>query len=124
MHEVPPIEVIDVAFRTGAHEAGGDHGSPIEPALVVERLPVNEPPRTETVLTSTLVLDDEPFGNPPGPDAACRLARIAGIRRWREQARRCHAGHARQLLREPRLCDFLEVGWPRPCIEAADDGRM
>ena len=45
MHEAAPVQVVDVALRAGAHEAGRDDRALVELALLVERLAVDEPAR-------------------------------------------------------------------------------
>ena len=42
VHESGPVEVVHVASRTGAHEAGGDHGPSLETPLLVQRLAMHQ----------------------------------------------------------------------------------
>ena len=67
--ESGPVEVVHVSPRTGAHEAGGHHGEAIEASPLVQRLAVNEAPRALGPVFASGFLNDEPFREPPRPDA-------------------------------------------------------
>ena len=44
VHETPPVEIIDVAPGTGAHEARGHHLEPFEEPPLVQRLAMHQTP--------------------------------------------------------------------------------
>src|SRR5438046_1666441 len=69
VYEPVPVEIVHVSLRTGAHEAGGHNLSAVKPALLVERLAVDQSPGTLTLPSSALLLHDEPLGEAPHSDA-------------------------------------------------------
>ncbi len=121
MHEPAPVDVVDVAPRTGADEPGGHDPAALETAPVVERPPGHQPPGPDVSLALVRLLDDEPLGKAPHADAHRRRAGIGRYRRRGHHARRADAGDRLQLPREPRLVDLLQLVQRRPLVEPRDD---
>src|SRR5207253_2012080 len=113
-----------VSPRAGTNEAGGHDLPAVEPPLVVERLPVNQPAGSLALLGAADLLHDEPLRETPRADAPCRLAGIVRIGRRREEPRRCDTRHDLELAREPGLRDLVQVPRLRPRIEPTDDRRV
>ena len=72
MNKATPVQVVDVASRTGTHEARRDDRELLELATI-QSLPLNEPPRALTILRRRLLLDDEPLWKAKGANPSLRL---------------------------------------------------
>ena len=119
-----PVEVVDVPLRTGAHEPGGYNRAALEPTLRVERLAMDETPRSLAAPAPLLLLHEEPFGEAPGADPRPACPWAVGLNGRRVQSWDRHAGHRLELARQALFDDFVEVACPRPRVEAANDRRV
>ena len=72
MNKATPVQVVDVASRTRTHEARCDDREFLELATI-QSLPLNEPPRTLTILRLRLLLDDEPLWKAIRANSSLRL---------------------------------------------------
>ena len=124
VHEPAPVDVVDVPPRAGADEPGGHDRAALETAVVVEGLPVHEPPRSDVPVAGVRLLDDEPLGKAPRADAHRRSAGVGRYRRRGHHPRHGDAGDGPQLPGEPRLVDRLELVRRRPLVEPRHDGRL
>ena len=124
MSEAPPIEVVDVPLRAGPDEPSSHHLLAIETLLAIERLAMNQPAGSLSLIATRGLLHDHPLGKTPRSDARCQLAGIVRYWRRREQPWRRDTRHGLELPGEPGLDNLLEVAGIGPRVESCDDRRM
>jgi hypothetical protein len=124
VRETPPVEIIHVSLRAGAHEASGYNWPTVKSTPVIELLAMDKPTGSFAFRASAGFLYDEPFRKPPDADSFGGLTGIVLGGRWRIEPWRGNPRHNLELACEPQLKNFLQIVGLRPGFEAADDGRM
>ena len=135
MHETSPVEIVHMPPRAGPHETGGHRRLSLELVLVVEFLPVDEPPRPRRAfrrgpscclsgLGEVRFLNDEPFGKLPSADPEARKPGRGRRGRWSVQPRRRNVGQQAEKTGQPRIDYLVQVVCGGPGLQAADDGGV
>ena len=106
VHEAAPVEVVHVPLRAGPHESGGHDRPAVEPALLVERLAMDQPARPLAISLRPASCTTNHSGkrHAPMPFAVSRGSFESGGRRV--ELRRHDARHDLELAREPGLEDL------------------
>ena len=113
--ELSPIQIVNVAARTGSHEPRRHDLATVEAAPVVQRLAVHEPARP-FALATRVVLHDEPLRKPPSSNPDCWCPWLAWRCGRRVKAWQRHSGHMLQQAGKPRLDDLLQLVGLRPSV--------
>src|ERR1019366_6864041 len=101
VNKATPVEIIHVSLRAGAHEASGHNWPAVEPSLVIELLPMDQPAGSLALRAAAGFLNDEPFREPPDADSLGRLTGISLVGRWSKEPWRRDSRHDLELACEP-----------------------